>query len=211
MENLEKDIKALVRYLLLRGRIIIEGSASIEELSYLIHLVQKNNARRICEIGFNAGFSSYTFLKADPETNVVSFDLGNHGYAKIAKRYIDEKFPHRHQIIWGDSKITVPKFKVENPDAYFDLIFIDGGHGYETVKADILNMRELANSKTAVIIDDLTPWLKWGKEPTRAWLEAINKGLIVEKELYKDGKKVEKIEPPGERSWALGYYVYKDS
>ena len=174
---------------------------------YLGNLVPRTGARMIGEIGFNAGFSSFAFLSAAPDTQVVSFDLGEHAYGRTAKKLIDKKFPNRHTLILGDSTKTVPDYKTQNPDLKFDLVFIDGGHDYEVAKADIANMRQFCTEETAVVIDDLTPWLAWGEGPMRAWTEAINTGIVRQEEMYKDGKPVDVMEPPGKRSWALGYYI----
>jgi hypothetical protein len=62
-----------------------------------------------------------------------------------------------------------------------------------------------------VVIDDLTPWRKWGEGPTQAWTEAIREGIIVQDELFIDGKPVDAIEPPGKRCWALGRYLFSNS
>lgn len=206
------DIKGLqrqiVRTLWLKGRPPIEGSTSAEELQYLATLVRRTGAKRIGEIGFNASFSTQTFLSASPDTTVVSFDLLARGYTKVAKKLVDEKFPGRHTLIGGDSTKTVPDFAAKNPDLKFDLVFIDGGHSYEVAMADILNMRKLCTAESAVVIDDLTPWLKWGKGPTKAWNEAIEQGLVRQDELYNEGKPVSVPEPPGKRVWALGHYLY---
>ena len=192
----------------LRGYKIEEGASSSEELRYLYKKAKQPSIHRIAEIGFHLGFSSYAFLKANRRTSVTSFDIGNHLFVPAAKKIIDRKFPGRHTIVYGDSTKTVPEFAKQNPNIKFDLIFIDGGHDYETVRADIQNMKSLAHPDTIVIIDDLTPWLPWGKGPTQAWMEAIDKKEIVQAELYKDGKPVETIEPPGERSWASGSYLF---
>ncbi len=68
-------------------------------------------------------------------------------------------------------------------------------------------MREFGRPDTPVIIDDLIPWRSYGSGPTKAWLEAQEKRMLTQKELYRDGRRVERIEPPGKRSWALGYYI----
>lgn len=199
--------RRIVRSLWLRGRPPLEGSTSPEELLYLASTAQRTGAGLIGEIGFNAGFSTQVFLTANPEARVVSFDLVEHGYTKVAKEIVDKKFPGRHTLIAGDSTKTVPHFGQQNPDVKFDLFFIDGGHDYEVAKADILNVMPLCTADTAVIIDDLTPWLKWGEGPSRAWNEAISDGLVQQDEVFKDGRQVSVIEPPGKRVWALGRYL----
>ncbi|AQT79313.1 hypothetical protein B1R94_08590 [Mycolicibacterium litorale] len=201
--------REILRYLWLRGRPPTEGSTSVEELSYLANLVPRTGARLIGEIGFNAGFSSFAFLSASPDTQVVSFDLGEHGYSKLAKQLIDKKFPNRHTLVVGDSTKIVPDYKSTHPDLRFDLVFIDGGHQYEVAKADIENMRAFCTEKTAVVMDDLTPWLSWGEGPMRAWTEAIESGMVRQEEMFKDGQPVAVMEPPGKRSWALGRYIPK--
>lgn len=199
--------RQIIWELCIRGRPPLEGSTSSEELLYLASTARRTKSRLIGEIGFNAGFSAQTFLNTHPENRVVSFDLGEHGYTTLAKRLVDEEFPGRHTLILGDSAKTVPEFKRQNPEITFDLVFIDGGHEYETARADIQNMLPLCNSSTAVIIDDLTPWYKWGKGPTKAWSEAIQNGLIQQDELFNDGRAVQSIAPPGKRVWALGHYL----
>ncbi len=209
MKKIEREI---LRFLLFRGTFLLEGSSTPEQLLYLASTVKRTGARVIGEIGFNAGFSSYAFLSAHPEAQLVSFDLGNHSYSKAAKTLIDKRFPTRHTLVYGDSRIAVPEFKSRNPAFRFDLVFIDGGHEYEVAKADIVNMQALSTSKTVVIMDDLMPWRRrWGAGPTRAWEEAIREGIIRQDELFKDGKPVDVIEPPAKRSWAAGRYVFQNS
>ena len=200
-------IGEVLTFLIRQGFVPNEGSASDEELRYLQNLTIKLEASSIGEVGFNAGFSSRAFLEASPEVRVTSFDIGEHFYARPIKKFIDKKFPGRHTLILGDSKETIPRLAENRPELKFDLIFIDGAHDYETVKSDILNMRNFSTSRTAIVIDDLTSWLEWGKGPTKAWLEVIEKGIVIQEELLKDGKYVDRIEPPGERSWALGKYI----
>jgi hypothetical protein len=184
-----------------------EGSADQDELDYLAGVARKPGVKLIGEIGFNAGLSSHTFLEANPDATVYSFDLGEHRYVRPAKEHIDEVFPGRHHLILGDSLKTVPAFHREHPELRFDVIFVDGGHSYAVAKGDLMNMRRMAAPKAWLLTDDLTPWKRWGKGPTRAWSEAIEDGVVEQLELYRDGRRVDEIKPPGDRSWALGRYL----
>ncbi|MCA9335131.1 class I SAM-dependent methyltransferase [Candidatus Saccharibacteria bacterium] len=201
-----KDLKLLVYRSVLDGK-PREGSADEAELNYLAGLAQQPGVKRIAEIGFNAGMSSYAFLYANPDATVVSFDLGEYDYGPPAKDIIDEEFPGRHELIFGDSTKTVLEYHAAHPEEKFDLIFIDGGHDYETARADIRNMRKLAAENAIVVTDDLTPWLAWGEGPHRAWTEAIEWGVIEQDEIVKDGEVVDEIHPPGDRIYARGRYA----
>jgi predicted O-methyltransferase YrrM len=194
--------------LLLRRLGAGEGSSSAEELLYLVRVARRSKARSIAEIGFNAGCSSYALLRYVPDATVVSFDLGEHTSIAVNKRLIDKRFPGRHTLISGDSRETVPAFADSNPDLQFDLVFIDGGHDYEVAHADIVNMRRLSSDSTAVVMDDLVPWAPYGAGPTKAWEEAVGAEFVRQEELFQDGQRVEKAQPPGVRAWALGRYVF---
>jgi predicted O-methyltransferase YrrM len=185
-----------------------DGTTSAEELSCLAGIARDPKVKIIGEIGFNSGFSSFAFLAASQGAHVYSFDLCRFQYSVQAKQHIDDLFPGRHTLISGDSVETVPRFEKENPRFSFDLIFIDGGHDYGTVKADLCNMKMLASEDSILIIDDLTPWKPWGKGPTRAWNEALQEGSVTQSLLFQDGIVVSAAEPLGPRSrvWAVGQY-----
>jgi predicted O-methyltransferase YrrM len=194
-------------YLKKQKVLIIEGSSSKAEQKYLASLAAPKSVKLIFEIGFNAGFSSVNFLLANPRAEVYSFDTGHHECVQPAKKYIDRHFPGRHHLILGDSRRTVPAFAGENPDLKFDLIFVDGGHMYKVALADLENCRQLARPDTPVVMDDLTPWLPYGIGPALAWRKMIRRGHIVQSEIFKDGRAVKRVRPPGKRAWAKGYYA----
>jgi len=90
-------------------------------------LAKSRSMSLIGEIGFNAGFSSHAFLRANAGARVISFDMGWHSYCGLAKKLLDRRFPGRHTLILGDSKQTLATFGENYPHLRFDLVLIDGG------------------------------------------------------------------------------------
>jgi len=154
-----------------------------EQQQDLINLT-KIPIRTIMEIGFNAGHSADVFLKNNPNSTLVSFDIGDHEYVHTAKRYIDLHYPNRHTLILGDSTVTIPQYVEQNNNKNFDVIFIDGGHEYATARADLLNCRKLSHTNTLVLLDDTIYKKEWEVEytigPTNAWVELLNDHSLIE-------------------------------
>ena len=150
----------------------------------LSHFARMNHVKDIMEIGFNAGHSSESFLMANSNAHVTSFDIGNVRAMQFGKEYIDARFPGRHTLILGDSRTTVVEFKQNNPNKRFDLIFIDGGHTYEVAKHDVIQSSGLAHKDTIIVVDDVVyvpGWeAGWTVNPTRIWEEGKNNSEISE-------------------------------
>jgi len=189
-----EDLSSLDAYIHSHMQRVTEGYVTEAQQTFFTSFLQ--NEKRIitiAEIGFNAGHSSETLLLARPNTQVTSFDLMMHDYTATGKKYIDIKYPGRHTMVAGDSRVTVNKFAKENPGVTFDLIFIDGGHGYDIAKTDIMNMKKLARADTLVVFDDIQY-----KRPRRAWERCVEKGIVEEIERFGNN----------ERMWVLGKYRF---
>jgi predicted O-methyltransferase YrrM len=177
-------MEALTSYLDARGHTGYEGNVSSlpEQAADLARLAADPSVKTIMEIGFNAGHSALSLLSASKDTVLTSFDLNVYSSVQCAKEYIDAAFPNRHTLLLGDSKETVPAFSAANPTKTFDLIFIDGGHTFDTALADLLNCKHLAHADTLVVMDDVIFELEvdYSVGPTRAWKECVARGIIDE-------------------------------
>ena len=174
---------------------ITEGYSQLceKKSNFLKNIVQDKSIKNVMEIGFNGGHSAEIFLSSNPNIQLTSFDIGQHSYVSVGKEYIDNTFPNRHTLILGNSIETVPKY-IKNNNVKFDIIYIDGGHTYDIAKGDLLNCKQLAHSKTIVIMDDTiekTEWIcPWTEGPTSAWKEAQNMNFIQQTgfEEYSEGQ-----------------------
>jgi predicted O-methyltransferase YrrM len=176
---------SITNFLNNRGFYYFEGYSQQvpQQVQDLISLTNKSNIN-VMEIGFNAGHSAEVFLQNNEELTLTSFDLGGYDYVSTAKEYIDATYPNRHNLILGDSRTTIPIYLKNNNHIKFDIIFIDGGHEYETAKADMENCFYLAHKDTIVILDDTIFTQGWEQfytiGPTRTWMEHLQQNKIVE-------------------------------
>ena len=108
----------------------------------------------VLEFGFNTGWSSAIFLTMFPNVNITSIEILKIDRAETGARLLQEKFPGRFDILWGDSKEIsneVIQGKKSLPRTY-DTAFIDGGHFPDIVDADISMCKHLGI--TNFIFDD---------------------------------------------------------
>jgi hypothetical protein len=114
--------------------------------------------KKFCEIGFNAGHSTYLFLIGNKTiTDYTIFDLGNHAYTKPCFEFVKNYFKTvNFEFIEGDSITQIPKWIAEHSDQKetFDVVHVDGGHSIDCVTNDLTNAIELVKLGGLIIIDD---------------------------------------------------------
>ena len=158
-------------------------STNIDQPTHLSEIVKSSNAKNIMEIGFNGGHSADLFLSLNNEIKLTSLDIGEVDAVLFGKSFIDTNYPFRHNLIVGDSKESVPAFSKLNPNTFFDVIFIDGGHEFIDSISDIVHCKKLAHKDTIVILDDTRfspPMKNWNLGPNKAWETCVNKGYVKE-------------------------------
>ncbi len=109
------------------------------------------NKKNILEVGFNGGHSVALYTYSNPNITIKSFDICSHTYTEKCADYIRESTDFNLELIKGDSQETL---KTYNSNEKFDIIHIDGGHGYNPAKSDLHECKKFAHKDTLLIFDD---------------------------------------------------------
>ena len=121
-----------------------------ENLRYNIFTLCKNR-KSILEVGFNGGHSVALYTYSNPNLLIKSFDICHHDYTEKCANYINEFCNINFELIKGDSQETL---KTYNSNMKFDIIHIDGGHGYDAAKSDLIECKKFIHNDTLLIFDD---------------------------------------------------------
>lgn len=121
---------------------VIPSWTSDEERAFLSELASKvQNKGLIVEIGALYGGTTAILAKGNPKAKVITIDEFSwtpEGYPKATKELLES---HLKEI--GIKNVTVMEGKSEDIgkdwSKHIDFIFIDGGHSYEFILADLEN------------------------------------------------------------------------
>jgi predicted O-methyltransferase YrrM len=124
--------------------------------SFLNEYISKNRCRKIMEIGVADGENARAMVMvalrnfSHEEVEYYGFDFfGGDNDSRLEQ--VRQKLREtgcKFELFKGDSGETLPMEVKTLPK--MDLIFIDGGHSYATVKSDWENSRSLMHDETAV-------------------------------------------------------------
>ena len=133
------------------------------------------------EIGVFRGRSMSVVGSTAPDCSLYGFDCWIENYATLENPGPDfvkgqlRRVGHRGTVTFssGDSKTTVPHFLEANPDLFFDLITVDGDHGYEGARTDLMNVLPRLKIGGIVVFDDVV-------HPAFPWLEEVWKETVAD-------------------------------
>ena len=120
--------------------------------TFLNEYIRKNRCKKIMEIGVADGENAKTMVTvalgifSPDEVEYYGFDLfKDDRMAQVRQKLMETGC--KFSLFKGDTVMTLPKH-VKTLQK-MDLIFIDGGHSYETVRSDWTQSKHLMHGKTA--------------------------------------------------------------
>ena len=102
-----------------------------------------------------AGHTSMLFLESVPDARMLSFDWGNYPWTSSQGELMRDAYGRRFNITFGLSQQTLPKFHKDHPDAYCDVVFVDGSKVYENRLLDLQNFKHMSTTHAAVFFDEV--------------------------------------------------------
>jgi predicted O-methyltransferase YrrM len=123
------------------------------------------------EIGVRTGRSIAMVSCTAPHCAVVGFDLWIPEYAGMANPGPDVVTTFLRdaghmgplEFVTGDSKVTVPAYLEAHPDAFFDIVTVDGDHTRGGARADLLQVIDRVKIGGVLVFDDVA-------NPAHSWL-----------------------------------------
>tara|TARA_A100001015_G_scaffold316774_1_gene431954 strand:- start:9873 stop:10544 length:672 start_codon:yes stop_codon:yes gene_type:complete len=145
--------------------------------------------KNFLEIGFATGINNTILNKFFKFNKIVAVDIIDTAGTNTKNFYANLRFKNL-SLICGNS---TDKNTINNVGLLgkYDLIFIDGGHDYNTVKKDFKNYKEFLNSSGLIVLHDIKSNLDLGVP--KFWKEIKNqyKNQYKFKEIFYSGHLME--------------------
>lgn len=138
------------------------GPHSVASMEMLVNVM---HPLALLEIGLNLGRSSAIWLNLDIP-RVASVDINKSDIVREAGTVLKTKFPRQFDFMLVDAGMR--DSAVQARWSVFDMVFIDGGHDFADVQADIALAR--AMSIRRMVFDDYHP--HWGPGVMQAVADA---------------------------------------
>lgn len=140
----------------------IEMSSEHEVIFSSLSLSKSKSYNDILEIGTFDGFNSLILSNLFPNSNIDTIDLSetDDEFKNFYERKANiDKFIRNRNIILSKNKninfFILNSLKLLNHKKKYDLIWIDGAHGYPVVCIDIINSLHLLKENGLILCDDV--------------------------------------------------------
>ncbi|MBV8653146.1 MAG: class I SAM-dependent methyltransferase, partial [Alphaproteobacteria bacterium] len=132
-------------------------------VSVLLCLTDLIRPRRYLEIGVRRGRSASAVASRAPDVAMVLCDMWIQNYAGIdnpgpelvASQLKAIGHHGSHEFLSGSSHVEIPKYFAAHPEAFFDLITVDGDHSRVGAAQDLANVLPRLSIGGAVVFDDI--------------------------------------------------------
>ena len=157
-QGLKKYNETLHNYKFIQDEMSSEHQVFFSSLS----LLENFEIKEILEIGTwdakNAFLLSVLFKNASIDTIDLKKDHNEFKDFYNRNNKVNEFVKQRDEIIFKEKRIhfkELNSLRLYNYDKKYDLIWIDGAHGYPVVCMDIINSLKLLNPKGIIMCDDI--------------------------------------------------------
>jgi len=144
---------------LIRGHKIFGAIQQRSEIAGLLQILRQNPPKYVCEIGTASGGTLFLLTQVcRPDSLLLSVDLR----LSFERCLVHGRFASRRQrivSIRGDSRTPETLGRVGSllRGHLLDLLFIDGDHSYEGVKADFVSYSPLVRPGGLIVLHDIVP------------------------------------------------------
>tara|TARA_B100000965_G_C19519548_1_gene725818 strand:+ start:361 stop:1197 length:837 start_codon:yes stop_codon:yes gene_type:complete len=143
---------------------ILKNETSSEHQILLSSISKNLGIKNILEIGTYNGINSFMLSKLFSSADIDTIDLPDddytfkNTYGRDNSKKLEEIINIRNNIMNANNKINfIQKNSVNliNEEKKYDLIWIDGAHGYPVVTMDIINSVNLLSNNGIILCDDV--------------------------------------------------------
>ena len=159
--NREEGIKKLSQ-LQNKYPFIIKEMSSEHQTLFSSSSINNNNIKKILEIGTYDGTNAFLLSQLFPDSEIITIDLDDEDRSFVnsydREQTASDFCKDRDEVLSKSNNIIFRKTNSLNlsfNNEKFDLIWIDGAHGYPVVTSDIVNSIRLLNTDGIIMCDDV--------------------------------------------------------
>jgi hypothetical protein len=161
--NLDRQLGLKKLLLLKKDHLILNRSMSSEhDVIFSSLSISKKKINKILEIGTYDGINSFllSLLFKNAEIETIDLPSDSKDFKNFYNRIhqVDNFIKARNLIFLYNNRISFQEknsITLYNSNKKFDLIWIDGAHGYPVVCIDIINSLKLINDDGIIMCDDI--------------------------------------------------------